>query len=258
MRKLRDRPAKGLVHRNLFWGVRKMIVTANHMRDLHQRVVYYDHVVVNWHPRRTQNDGITYYFIRKLNRAVNDVVKTNRMFRNPQTNRASLCRSSPTLCFHRINRAAFARINRLPVLGRRAFAFPLQLLFPAKTQISLALAQQPLGMFAINRQPVRLPIRAEPATYVRPLVPIQAEPLEVGDELVFKAGFAPIYVGVFDAKYHRPALLPREKPVKERSARVADMQMSSWGGSEAHAYGICGHQEMLAKSGGIQADGRHP
>ena len=49
MRELRHRPAQRFVQRDLLGSVRKMIVAADHVRDLHQRVVDDDHVVVDRH-----------------------------------------------------------------------------------------------------------------------------------------------------------------------------------------------------------------
>ena len=50
MRKFRHRPAQRLVERDLFRSIGKMIVAADHVRDLHQCVVNHHHVVVNRHP----------------------------------------------------------------------------------------------------------------------------------------------------------------------------------------------------------------
>ena len=65
----------------------------------------------------------------------------------------------PPLRFSRIDRAAFAGVDRLPMFRRRPLAIPLQLLFRAETEIGLVLAQQPFGVLAINIQPVGLTIR---------------------------------------------------------------------------------------------------
>ncbi len=61
-----------------------MIVSANHVSNLHQRVVNHHHVVVDGHAVGTQNDGIADDFVGKLNVSVNDVVKANGMLGNPQ------------------------------------------------------------------------------------------------------------------------------------------------------------------------------
>jgi hypothetical protein len=53
--------------------------------------------------------------------------------------------------------------------------------------------------------------------------------------LVFEAGFAAVYVSVLDAEHHRPALLPRKKPVEESGASITNVEMSGGRGSKADA-----------------------
>ena len=90
MSKLRHRPVQRFIQSNLLGRIGEMIVAANYMRDLHQRVVNHDHVVVHRHPRRSQDDRVAHHFIRKFDLAVNNIVKANRPFRNVKTNRARI------------------------------------------------------------------------------------------------------------------------------------------------------------------------
>ena len=228
VRKLRHGPAQGLIQRHLLGRIRKMIVAADHVRDLHQRVINHHHVVVDRHPVRTQDDGIAHHFVRELHVAMHDVVKTDGVLGNPQPDGAGLSRRSPPLGFRRIDRAAFAGIDRLAMLGLGPFALLLQLCFGAETQIGFAFIHQALGVFPVDVQALGLAIgRIRPA-HVRPFVPVQAQPLEVGDELIFEAGLAAFDVGVFDAQHHGAAFLPGEKPVEQRGTRVADVEMPGW------------------------------
>ena len=65
-----------------------MIVAADHVRDLHQRIVNHHHVVVDRHPVRTQDDGIADYFVREFDIAMHDVMKADGMLGNSQPDRA--------------------------------------------------------------------------------------------------------------------------------------------------------------------------
>src|SRR5579864_8244157 len=112
------------------------------------------------------------------------------------------------------------------MLRRSPFALALQIFFRAEAQVRLALSQQSFCMLAINRQPVGLPIWTELPAHIRPFIPIKSEPLQICDQLVFKACLAAVDVGVFDAENHRSAFLPREQPVKQSCTRVTDMEMS--------------------------------
>ena len=53
-------------------------------------------------------------------------------------------------------------------------------------------------MLPVDFQTVGLAIGSVRPTDVGAFVPIQAEPLEIGNELIFKAGFATFDVSVFD------------------------------------------------------------
>src|SRR5262249_37740841 len=138
--------------------------------------------------------------------------------------RACFSRAAFTLRFGGINRPALAGIDWLAVLRSSPLSLPLEFLLSTKAQIGFVLPDQSLSMFAINRQPVRLTIRAKCAADVWAFIPIEAEPLQVVNELAFEAGFAAIEVGVLDAQHHRPALLPCKQPIEERGPGVADME----------------------------------
>src|SRR5579864_7301232 len=141
------------------------------------------------------------------------------------------------------------------MLRRSPFPLALQIFFGAETQISLVLGKQSLCVLAINRQPVGLPIWPKLPADIRPFIPIEPKPLQICDQLAFKACLAAVHVGVFDAEHHRSALLPRKQPVEQSGARIADVKMSSRGGSKTHAnFGILSHATMLAEGASHQTD----
>src|SRR5205085_10650582 len=127
-----------------------------------------------------------------------------------------------------------AGINLRAMLGNRALPLLLQYFSGAETQISLALAQQTLCLLAINFEAIGLAIRAiisgglaagsffcrqfSRAGLLRdcvlgeigPFIPIQAEPLEIIEELLLEAGLAALEVSILDAHDHHAFLLARE------------------------------------------------
>src|SRR5689334_3221573 len=133
MRELRYRPAQGLIQRHLLGGIGKMIVAPDHVRNLHQGIVNYHHIVVNRHPVRTQDDGITYYLVRKLYLSVHDVMETDGMLGNAQTDRTRFPACPAPTGFSRSDGPALARIDRLAMFGLCPFAFLLQLGFGTET-----------------------------------------------------------------------------------------------------------------------------
>jgi hypothetical protein len=100
------------------------------------------------------------------------------------------------------------------VRGLHPLPLLLQIFFAAETQIRLVFMEQALGVLAVQVQTVRLPIGNVGAADVTALVPIEAQPFQVGDELTFVPGLAAFDVGVLDAKHHDPALLPGKQPVE--------------------------------------------
>ena len=210
MRELGHRPAQCFVERDLLGRVRQMIVAANHVRDLHQRVIDHDDVVVDRDSRRPQDDGIAHCFVGKLDDAAHDVVKADRVLRNAQANRGLLSCSATAPRLGWVDATTCAGIERRAALGHGSFAVLLQLFLRAEAQVSFAFAEQALGMVAINFQPITLAIRGIGSAHVWAFVPIETKPLQVFEQLRLVAGFAALQVGVFDAQDHRPVLLARE------------------------------------------------
>src|SRR3954463_3008116 len=150
-------------------------------------------------------------------------MKPDGVLGNAEPNGTPFAGNSPALRLCRIEGAALAGINRLAVLGSGALAFFLQVFFGAKAKIGFVLIAQSFCVCAIDLEPVGLPVGTVAAAYVRAFVPIETEPFQVGDELVFKTRFAAINVGVFDPEHHGAALLAREKPIEERGTGIANM-----------------------------------
>ena len=142
---------------------------------------------------------------------------------------------------------AFAGIDGLAMFGLGPLALFLQLFFGAETKIGLALGYQALGVLAVNLQTLGLTIGRVRSAQVGPFVPVETQPLEVGDELIFKAGLAAFDVRVLDAQHHGAALFSGEKPVEQGGTRIANMQMPGGRGRKTYADGRSrSHQKMLA------------
>ncbi len=114
-------------------------------------------------------------------------------------------------------------------------AFLLQLFLSTETQVGLALIDQTLGMFAVDIQTFGLAIGNIRAAQIWSFVPVETQPFEIGDELVFVAGFAAFDVRVLDAEHHGPAALPGKKPVEKGSARIANVQLAGGRRSKTNA-----------------------
>src|SRR5271157_2531000 len=249
MCKLRHRPTQRLVKCHLLWRVGEVVVATNHVRDVHERIVHDDHVVVNRHARGAHNDGIAHHLVRKLDWAVDDVVEPNGMLGDTQANRGGLAIRSAALALSGIESAAFARIDGRLLMCERMRTLVLQFFLRAETEIRFALTQQPPGMFAIEIEAIALTIRRVRSADIGTFIPIDAEPLQVFQKLSFEALFAALDIGILDAQDHDAALLPCEQPVEKRGAGVADVQMSRGRRSEANTnLGSSAHSMMLARA----------
>src|SRR5271157_1037280 len=246
MCKLRHGPTQRLVKCHLLWRVGEVVVATNHVRDVHERIVHDDHVVVNRHACGAHDDGIAHHFVGKLDRAVHDVVEANGMLGDTQANRSGLAIRSAALALSGIESAAFARIDGRLLMCERMRTLVLQL--RAETEICFALTQQPPGMFAIEIEAIALTIRRVRSADIGTFIPIDAEPLQVFQKLSFEALFAALDIGILDAQDHDAALLPCEQPVEKRGAGVANVQLSRGRRSEANAnLGNSAHSMMLAR-----------
>src|SRR5215468_6777621 len=119
MGELWDSETQRFIQGDLLRRVRKVIVTADYMGDLHLSVVNHHHIVVDGHPRRTNDNWIADDLVGKLDVPAHDVVKTDGMLRDFQTNRRCLPCYLPTLRLCRVEPPTFSRVDRLAILGER-------------------------------------------------------------------------------------------------------------------------------------------
>src|SRR6185369_7689372 len=189
------------------------------------------------HARGTKNDGIADDLASELDVPAHDVVETNGTLGNVQSNRALLSGGETASRFVVTEIAAGSRIDGLASFFERLLALLFELLLRAETVVGLAFVHELERVRAIDLPLVALAIRRVRAADVRTLVPLDAEPLEVFEELRLVTGFAAIEVGVFDAKDERTFLLTREEPIEKSSAGIADMNLAGRRRSETYAYG---------------------
>ena len=179
--------------------------------------------------------------------AVHDVVESDGMFRDAQANRSRFAVGTAAFGLGGIERTAFSCIDGRLLVCERMLSLPLQFFLRTKAEISFALAQQPLGLLAIELETIALTIGGMRTTDVRTFIPIEAKPLQVFEKLALKALLAALDVRVLDAQDHDATLLPREEPVEQRGAGVTNVQMSGWRRGESNTnLGGRDHSTMLA------------
>ena len=123
----------------------------------------------------------------------------------------------------------------------------LQLRFGAVAGIDLPLGNQTLKAVAVEIEAVGLVVGAVRTAHPRPLIPVDPQPLQLVEEILFEGLGRPGPVGIFDAQHKDAAVMPREKPVEERRPRVADVEFPCRRGGESHPDLWSGHDTYLLR-----------
>src|SRR5204862_1678450 len=106
-------------------------------------------------------------------------------------------------------------------------------LLRAEAGIDAVLLEQRLRGVPVDRVPLRLAVGAARPALLGALVRIEPEPLQpLEDGATRRLGVA-LLVGVLEAQHERAPLLPRVKPVEERRARSAAVEVARGAGREA-------------------------
>ena len=83
-----------------------------------------------------------------------------------------------------------------------------------KIPVGETLLQQLIRQLAMQIQPLRLPVE---------FVPSQFQPFQSGKNRIKRRLAIPVYVRIVDTQNHRTVMLAHIQPVKNESARAADM-----------------------------------
>ena len=102
-------------------------------------------------------------------------------------------------------------------------------------------------MLRVDREPFTLEVRAVVSTALitlnGPLVPVDAQPVEIGHEPETGRVGAPLAIGIFDPQYESATAAPGKRPTIQRRASTSDMQIARRTGSEASDDGHLGIPE---------------
>src|SRR5262249_16211697 len=87
------------------------------------------------------------------------------------------------------------------------------------------------------------------------LVPIDAHPFQVADELVLVDALTALEVGILDPEDHGALFLAREQPVEQGGACVADVDVASSRSGKAHSdVGVRAHLSMVKNASSVVGD----
>ena len=200
-----------------------MIVAANHVADLHLSIVDDNHVVVNGNPGRSHDDRIADRFIVESDVPAYDVMKVNRVLGNLQPNCSGFAARPTLLRLRCVAQSALARVHLWTTLCRRCLTLPLQLLGGTEAQVSFSFLQQTSGISLISIHAITLPIRNKRTANIGTLIPIDAEPTQIFEQLFFEACLTPLHIRIFNSENVDPLLLSGDQPVVKGGSRITNV-----------------------------------
>ena len=239
MRELGRCEPERLVEQNLPRRVRDVILAADHMRDLHQRIVHDHGEVVRRRAVGANDHRIADHLGLKTDLAADGVGEDDlASLGHAKADRRPLARRNARAGLLAWYGAARAGIERRPPGLDRLPPLRLELRSRAEAVVRRVGVQQLFRVRLVEVQPLGLAVRTERAAEIGPLIPVETEPAQIAEDRRLRLAGRALGIGVLDAQNERAALPAREEPVEERRARVAHVQLAGRAGSESHTH-VC-------------------
>ncbi len=238
VREGRRRKPQRLVYENLPRRVGNVILAANHMRDLHQRVVDDDGKVVRGRAVGADDDRIADHVGLKPHVSAHRVGEDDvALLRHAEADRRTLARRDARGGGVARQAPARAGVARRTSVRDRVLTLGVELRRRAETVVRVVRAEQLLRVRLIEVQPLGLPVRPVPAADVRPLIPLEAQPAQIADNRRLRLARRALDVGVLDAQDDGAAGTAREQPVEQRRPRVADVELTGGARCKTQSHG---------------------
>ena len=229
MREGRRREPERLVQQNLPRRVRDVILAADHVRHLHQRIVDDDGEVVGGRAVGADDDGIADDVGVKADVAADgvgehDVAVVGHAEADGRTLAGRDARRAPA---RGDSRRHVPGVARRPPGGERLLPVGLELLARSRSSSTRASALSSSCAYDwYKMQPLGLPVRPARPADVRALVPVEAEPAQVAQDRRFRLARRALDVGVLDAQDERRRRMPRAS--SQLNSAVRALPTCSW------------------------------
>ena len=197
--------AQCFLNGNLLRRVREMVFAPNDVRDFHLLVVHHHREIIERGFQIFRDDDIADERGIERNLSPNDVGEGNYPVVHPKTDDRRLLFRLRLRLFKR-NTPAPPAVLRRQSLTHLGLTLVFQLLRRAETPIGLFFRDQFFEFFFIGGNPLALAEKI--------LVPIQAEPLQALQHILFVLLFGAFLVGIFYAQKELAAFMAGKKPVK--------------------------------------------
>ncbi len=226
MRELRQSVAERRVQLHLARRVRKVVVAANHVGNLHPRVVHHAREIVRGIAVRLADDEVVEVVVVKVEFPAHHVEKPRGPGLAPEAHHVR--RSARHAPLHLVARkpqataVVFGCAARFEFFAAQRFEF----LGRAVASVRAAALEQPLRFGGVHHRARRLHIRAVLALPTGAFVPVEPEPLHRIEDRFARFTRGPFGVGVFNTQNEGSAGLARVEPVEQRRTRTADVQVA--------------------------------
>jgi len=224
-------------NQHLPWGVGEVILTAQHQRDAHVRII--DGVREKECRRAigTPHHEIADVIAQKALRSVHQVIEVDAYAPwHAKTQRGGHPQGEPPGTLGCGQLAAGAGIAWRAAGGELRAARQRKFELATEARVHRARVLECGEVLGVQPTAPRLAIRAALILAVRPRIPLDAEPAQIPHEPVHMGLVAALAVGILDAQQELPARVPRQQQVEERGARVSKVQLAGRARGEARDF----------------------
>ena len=218
--------------------VGQVLLGAKHVRDLHRRIVHRRREVVGRKPVRAQQDEVAHHSGGEAHIAAHQVVEHPVARLDGEAHALGSSFGAGRGALGERHAPAATVVVRRPARRQRLLSPRFQLIVGAEARVGGASRHELLGPLAVGRDALALTVGAVGTATIRTLVPVEPEPLQVGEHAALALIARALDIGVLDAQHERAAMLAGEEPVEVRRARPADVEIAGRAGREAHADGM--------------------
>ncbi len=239
---VRHRQAERFEQQDLPRRVGEVILTAQHMGHAHQAIIDSIAEKERGAAIAATNHEITDVITGKALRPAHQIFEFNETSgrdAKPPGRRQALCALGLHLLRCKVRTSA--RIAWRTTRGALRLACHFQLHCRAETGINLALLLQLCRFSLIYRGTLRLCVGLVCATHSRSFLPIQAEPVQIGLQILGKLFTTALGIRVLDAQQEHAIAALRQQPAEQRRAHIAEVQLAGGAGRETGFHKAVSH-----------------
>mmetsp|Transcript_3307 Transcript_3307/g.8224 ORF Transcript_3307/g.8224 Transcript_3307/m.8224 type:complete len:286 (+) Transcript_3307:1548-2405(+) len=214
-----------------------MLFCPQHVGDAHGGVVHRNTEVVHWQSGRSKKYEVAKSVGVPTHLAADHVVDLNALSRR-HAEAVGAGRAFRHLFCHLLGSSGAPPPSVLgwKLLRLLLFLHHSQLLVGTEARVGMAVIHELQRELHVDGAALRLAVRAVGTAHVRPLVPVQAHPLQVANHRVLGFLGGSCSVGVFDAKDQLATHIFGVQPIEECGACAANVQVPGGRWGEAHAH----------------------